>query len=467
MALPFAQMPRTAHPLRWVVLAVFGGLLLLGCEGPEDEHTGFLQGEITVRSEVAETDDYSGFRVMVLEAEGRAIDTLAHAETDADGRFGTAVTVPERGIYTLTVWGRRGTDRLAGADYVLADGDSTTLNLTLPLNRRLRLRSPENAALQAYRNTLAQHRNSLVKELQTDLTDSERMGRRIRQTSSMLWRLQETFPGTYASQLAATESLSLLAGWDDSLVVDRAQSIEPTNPRYVEAAQIGRRAATRLDGQSAALDLLDTFEARAATDAQRAGVQAARVQSFMDSLQSEAALSAATTLQSDYPDTRWAEWADRARYEVKNLLPGMEAPTFAARAVAGDSVSLRSLRGQPVLLEYFAPGDAFFGRQLATRNALYEATRPDSVAFVSVSVEPDTLLYRALLNDQSLPGHGVIAPGGREDPIVEAYNVAGVPTRFLIDEDGRIVDRYPGAAYLALQEDLARLVDGSLPGRGE
>jgi hypothetical protein len=61
----------------------------------------------------------------------------------------------------------------------------------------------------------------------------------------------------------------------------------------------------------------------------------------------------------------------------------------------------------------------------------------------------------------------VIAPGGREDPIVKAYNVADVPTRFLIDKDGRIVDRYQGAAYLALQEDLARLVDGSLPGGGE
>ena len=454
----------SARILRWGVLVFFGGLLALGCNLSGDQSRGYLQGQITVRSDVDASDDYSGFRVLVLEAEGRSLDTLASAETDREGRFATPVTAPERGIYTLTVWGRRGREKLASTDYVVADGDSATLNLTLPLRgRRVGVRSQENAALDAYRNTLAQHRRSLVKDLQSDATTSDAMSRRIRQTSSVLWRLQETFPGTYASELAAIESLSLLAGWDDSLVVERVHSIEPTNPRYVEGVQIGRRAAARFEGQAAALDLLDTFAARARTGVQRAGVEAARIQLFIDSLDAEAALSAAEDLRTNHPNTKWAEWADRATYEVKNLLPGMEAPPLSARTLAGDSLSLRALRGRPVVLEFFAPGDDLYGRQLATRNALYRGTRADSVAFVSVSVRPDTLLYRALVNNRSHPGHSVIAPEGREDPIVEAYNVARVPTRFLIDAEGRLVGRYQGSAFLALQEDLATLVDRSLP----
>jgi len=277
----------------------------------------------------------------------------------------------------------------------------------------------------------------------------------------MLWNLQDTFPGTYASQLAATESLSLLAGWSDSLVVERARSIDPTSPRYVEAAQIARRAAARMQGENGAQALLDDFEKRAATDLQRAGVQAARVRMFIDSLRSEAALSAAEDLKNTYPDTKWAEWADRAAYEVKNLLPGKRAPNFRARTIDGDSLALADLDGRPVVLEYFHPGDKLFGRQLATRNALYEATRSDSVAFVSVSVSPDTLLYQALTDNRSMPGHRVIAAGGREDPIVEAYNVADVPVRYLIGADGRIVGRYDGSAFLALQEDLTRLIEES------
>jgi peroxiredoxin len=451
---------RPATVLQWAVLFLFGILFVVGCESSGNRVQSHLEGRITVRSSVDATGDYSNFRIVVLDANGRSIDTLGHATTGQDGRFRTTVRAPERGVYTLTVWGRQGRKRLASADYVVAEGDTAQFEATFPIQGRgIRVRSQEHAALYGYRNTLVQHRQALVEQLQTDAQDSNAMARRVRQTSSMLWNLQETFPGTYASDLAATESLSLLTGWNDSLVVERARSIEATNPRYVEAAQIARRAAARFQGQDAALTLLDDFEKRATTDARRAGVQAARVRMFIDSLQSEAALSAAEDLKNNYPNTNWANWADRATYEVKNLLPGKKAPSIRARTLAGDSLSLREFRGTPVVLEYFHPGDELYGRQLATRNALYEATRSDSVAFVSVSVSSDTLLFRALTNNRSVPGHRVVAPEGREDPIVKSYNVVDVPKRYLIGADGRIVGRYPGAAFLALQEDLTRLLE--------
>lgn len=453
--------PTTGRLLQWGLFSVFAAILFLGCNASPEQTKGYLNGTITVKSSIDPSGDYSNFRVLVVDANERDIDTLGYATTNRDGRFQTTVTAPERGIYTLMVWGRQGRQRLASTDYVLADGDSATVEATLPLgNRRLRVRSTENAALAGYRNTLAQHRASLVEGLQSDPSDSNAMAHRVRQTSSMLWNLQETFPGAYASELAATESLALLAGWNDSLVVERSRTIEPSNPRYVEAAQISRRATARLNGQDAALAVIDRFEQRAQSNAQRAGVQAARVRTFIDSLQSDAALSAAQDLRNAYPDSEWAEWAERATYEVKNLLPGKDAPTFSAKTLSGDSLSLGALEGRPVLLEYFAPGDQLYGRQLSTRNALYKATRPDSVAFVSVSVDPDTLLYRALLDNRSLPGHNVIAPEGKDDAIVQAYNVTVTPTRFLIGADGRIIGRYQGTAFLALQEDLNRILDG-------
>jgi len=445
-------------------LSVFAAVLILSCRSVPDRPQAHLEGRITVESNVDATGDYSGFRVLVVDANERAIDTLGHATTDADGRFQMSVAAPERGIYTLMVWGREGRQRLASTDYVVAAGDSASLDVTFPRQRRqLRVRSQENAALQGYRNTLAQHRTSLVKGLQSDAQGTNDISHRIRQTTSVLWSLQETFPDTYAGQLAATESLSLLAGWNDSLVVERAKTIGPSSPRYVEAVRIARRATARLKGRDAALNLLDTFESQAETHAQRAGVQADRVRAFIDSLQSRAALSAAQKLKNNYPNTKWADWADRATYEIKNLLPGKEAPQISAQTLSGDSLSLGDFKGRPVVLEYFAPGDQLFGRQLSNRNALYDATRSDSVAFVSVSVDPDTLLYDALLDNRSLPGHRVIAPGGKDDPIVEAYNVADVPTRFLIGADGRIGGRYQGTAFLALQEDLVQLLEREEP----
>jgi hypothetical protein len=401
----------------------------------------------------------SGFRVLVVNVQGRSIDTLGEAVTAADGGFDLTVTAPERGIYPLTIWGRDGKQRLASTDYVVADGDSATLRVEVPLHGRpIQVRSDENMALTAYRHTVAQHRRTLTRRLRTAATDTNALSRGVRQTSSMLWSLQETFPGTYASKLGAAESLSLLAGWDDSLVVARARELSPSSPRYVEVARSARRAAARRHGQQAALDLLNTFEVRARTDAQRAGIQAARVQVFIDSAQADAALSAAQRLRHEYPGTRWARWAERVLYEINNLLPGMKAPRVRARTVAGDSISLRQFAGRPVVLEYFRPGNDLYHRQLRTRNAIYRSTRADSIAFVSVSVAPDTLLYRAFVQGRAFPGHAVIARRGLDDPVVQAFNIAGVPTRVLIDSSGRIEGRYPGAAFFAFQEDLARLL---------
>jgi hypothetical protein len=112
-----------------------------------------------------------------------------------------------------------------------------------------------------------------------------------------------------------------------------------------------------------------------------------------------------------------------------------------------------------VVLEFFDPGTGRYARQLPTRNTLYQITRPDSVAFVSVSMEPDTVLTRAFLSNRSLPGHRVLAPPGNEDTLTERFNVVDPPVRFLLDAEGRIVGRYEGTAFLALQDDLMTLLD--------
>lgn len=438
-----------------MVVLVWGG-----CEDPAPERVrSHITGRIAAGASAIESNNDKGFRVLVVDVQGRSIDTLGQAQTAANGAFDLTVTAPDRGVYPLTIWGRDGERRLASTDYVVADGDSATLRVEVPLNgQSVQVRSDENTAFTAYRHTVAQHHRTLTKRLQTAAPDTNAMSRGVRQTSSMLWSLRETFPNTYASKLGAAGSLSLLAGWDDSLVVTRARDLSPSSPRYVETARTARRAAARTHGQQAALDLLDHFEARARTNAQRAGIQAVRVQAFIDSAQSEAALSAAQRLRNEYPGTKWAQWAANALYEVNTLLSGMEAPFFEARTVAGDSVSPRTLAGQPIVLEYFRPGNDLYHRQLRTRNALYRSTRSDSVAFVSVSVEADTLLYKAFVQGRSFPGRAVIAAGGMDDPLVRRFNIPEVPTRVLIDASGRIVGRYPGTAFFRFQEALVRLL---------
>jgi len=329
--------------------------------------------------------------------------------------------------------------------------------MELPLRGLARIRSPENDALTAYRNTMTLHRQTMVDGLEDEL-DETRMGQNIRQTSSILWGLTDSFPGSYAADLAAVESIAMIEGWNDSLTVARSQELSPTNPRYAEALRVARRAQAELNGQESALNLLEQALTRSeeadAPPETRAMLMAEVVRAHLDSLERDAALSAARSLRGTYPDSDWAEWATRAEYEAQNLLPGNTAPNIDLTTIDGDSLSLESLRGRPVLLEFYRPESRLYREQIPTRNAIYEGTEAQDLQIISISLQPDSVLNDAFREGRTLPGHHVIAPEGTDSPLLETYNIASLPTRVLIDAEGRIVDKYLGTAIVALQEDL-------------
>ncbi len=446
-----------------LLASLLGTLLLIaacGSSPAQDDPSiaSVLQGTITVNSEVDPSGDYSGFSVLVIQPVGRQVDTLGMARTDTSGAFEMTVQAPERAIYPYVVQ-RRGNTVHRG-ELVIADGDTASLQMELPVRGLPRIRSSENDALMAYRNTMSLHRQTMVRSLQEDL-DQTRMGQNIRQTSSILWRLRETFPGSYVGDLAAVESISMIQGWNDSLTVARARALVPTNPRYAEAMRVARQSEAQLHGQDAALALLrnaigEADSANTATNI-RASLQAEVVRAHLDSLNRDAAQSAARQLRNAYPDTEWAEWATRAEYEAENLLPGSQAPNISMTTTNGDTISLESLRGQPVLLEFYRPENTLYREQIPTRNAIYAGTEAEDLQLISISLQPDSVLNAAFRDGRSLPGLHVIAPEGVESPLLETYNIASLPTRVLIDAEGRIVDKYLGTAIVSLQDDLRAL----------
>lgn len=457
----FGLVPPSRLVVRSRCLLLVGLAVVIGaCQQPGSSVQSYLKGRVVADPAFSAPDDHSGFRLLVVDANGRHLDTLGHARTDAEGRFRMPISAPERGVYSLSVWGRGGDEQLAATEYVVAPGDSGTLQVDLPLapEESFRPKSTENRALQGYRNAMTMHRRMLARRLQADAYRPTALAQNIRLTSSTLWSLSAQYPGTYAGQFAAVESLSLLEGWNDSLVVARARQIAPTSPYYTDAARIARRAEARRHGHRAALALVDSFEARTDDPRRQAGVQAVRIQAFLDSAQVEAALSAAQRLRANHSRSLWARWSRRIEYEAEHLQPGMTAPNLAVQPLEGDTLSLRELRGAPVVLEYYRPGTDPYTLQRPLRNTLHEATRSDSVAFVSISVEPDSLANRAFLHNRPLPGHTVFAPKGIEDPIATRYNVVRVPTWILIDGAGKIVDQYFASSLPILRQHLTFLL---------
>ena len=455
--------PRLRVPFAFVLLLA-SGLLVAPTHAQPAEAPGqaHMEGRVTVSPAVDSTQQYNGFNVLVAQRTGGGIDTLGSAVTDASGAFAMDVQALDRRIVPLVI-SRRG-EALLSADYVVAPGDSSVLNVQFPLgNRPLQIRSPENSAWLAYQNTLALYRQSLVQSLQSDSMMAQAMDQRIEQTVAILWDLSDAFPNTLGAAHAKAETIILLEGWDDALAVERAQRVAPENPRYIEVARAARRAQARRAGQEAALALLDQFQQRARNDNQRAALLAEVARARIDSTEQRAALVAARALASAYPDTDWANWADRAAYEVQNLMPGMEVPGFSVTTWQGTALDLSDLRGRPVLLEFYDPADALYRKQLPTRNAIYEGTRASDLAVVSVSLQPDSLLNEGFFDGRELPGTHVVAPQEQVRGFINTYNVGALPTRFLIDAQGRIVDKYVGSGFSALQDVIARRFTSKTP----
>ena len=445
-------------------------LALAACGGGETDVRSALQGDVRLRADVDSTsDDQSGFEVLVADREGGRLDTLGFAVTDRAGTFEMAIRAPERGVYPLII--SRGGPPLSMDELVVAEGDTARLRIELPAGRRpLRIRSAENSAWGAYGNTKAQHNQALVEAARTSAADTTDVGgggltsaelaRRVSQTSALLWSLRESFPGTFAAELASAEAVTLLEGWNDSLLIARAAEIGPENPGFVNVVRALRRAVARQEGQAEAVAAVHAALEGTDVQEERAALRAELVRAYVDSLDVREAAEAAHALRARHRGTSWAAWADRTLYELGNLMPGMEAPGLAVVTAEGEPVALDSLRGRAVVLEFYRPTNPTFQRELGLRQALYQTAQAQGAALtlLSISLEPDTLVNEALFEGRHIPGLHAYAPGGLGGPIARLYNVGALPTRYLIGPTGTIAGKYPGGMMPALYQDALALL---------
>ncbi len=437
--------------------ATLAVVMLLWVVPAEAQVQSYLEGRLTVDPEVDETEDYRGFEVLVMQDAEGVPDTLGFAVTDSQGSFSMSIEAPGRGMYPLIV-SRRG-EILLSHDLIVADGDSAEMNAQLPAPAMaVRIRSHENSAWAAYENTQALHNQSLIEMLQAEQDADDGLERNIMRTASMLWNLQESFPGTVGSEIAAAESIVMIEGWDDALAIERGQRVEPDAPGFVDVARALRRAIARAEGQEAAVEYLNNQLQRVQRDETAAALRAELVQARVDSLQRDEALAAVEDLQASHPDSPWAQWGDRTLYQLDNLMPGDEAPGATVTLRDGQNLSLSDLHGSLVLLEFFAPQTAAYRREIPLRQALHQAAAEGGHDFeiVTVSLEADDALNDAVFDEHEMGGHLAVAPEGFDSEIAEAYNITSLPTRYLIAPDGTIIDVFYEGAMLAVQEEVTR-----------
>lgn len=137
--------------------------------------------------------------------------------------------------------------------------------------------------------------------------------------------------------------------------------------------------------------------------------------------------------------------ARRQREQQNALLeniPVIEAPglpDIELKGVNGERVSLSSLKGKTVILDFVVYNAEFSPGHNMRLNTLYERYRTKGIEIYQVSFDPDEHFWKT--SAANLPWITVRDPAAMNATLLSTYNVSVIPTVFVINREGEIVKR--------------------------
>lgn len=126
--------------------------------------------------------------------------------------------------------------------------------------------------------------------------------------------------------------------------------------------------------------------------------------------------------------------AQLARLGLLGSLGGMLPPEFSLRTLEGKTVSLTALRGQVVLLNFWATWCLECRQELPALETLHRRFGPRGLAVVGINTREGPIAVRGYVRNRVLTFPLLLDSGGT---VTRGYGVIGLPTTFLVGRDGR------------------------------
>ena len=126
---------------------------------------------------------------------------------------------------------------------------------------------------------------------------------------------------------------------------------------------------------------------------------------------------------------------------------GAPAPALSGATLSGEAMDLAALRGQVVLVDFWASWCAPCRRELPELDALYRRHRAAGLVVIGVNIDEQRADAEAFLRDQVQVSFPVIHDGAQQ--LAGAWSPPKMPTLYVVDRAGRV----------------ARVFDGEKPGQ--
>ena len=115
----------------------------------------------------------------------------------------------------------------------------------------------------------------------------------------------------------------------------------------------------------------------------------------------------------------------------------------------GEILNLSDLKGKVTIIEFWAS----WCRPCRVENPnlvrLYKEMHPKGLEIVGVSLDRTKASWLRAIDDDGLIWNHVSNLKFWQDPIAKLYNIRAIPASFIIDQEGRIIDKNLRGAQLA------------------
>lgn len=148
----------------------------------------------------------------------------------------------------------------------------------------------------------------------------------------------------------------------------------------------------------------------------------------------------------------------RARKEAseraaKKQAPGTVAPDFTLNDINGKPLTLSSLRGKYVILDFWGAWCGWCIKGFPEMKAYYEKYK-DKMEILGIDCNDTDAKWKAAVKEHQLPWLHVYNP--RNSNVLSDYGVRGFPTKIIVGPDGKIVKTIVGEdpAFYTLLDEL-------------
>lgn len=137
-----------------------------------------------------------------------------------------------------------------------------------------------------------------------------------------------------------------------------------------------------------------------------------------------------------------------------SVAPEFELPPLAATDSGAAPLSLDTLRGRVVLVNFWATWCEPCESEMPAMERLYGALPHDGFELIAVAIDDEESTVQTFQDAYRLSFPIVLDLDQR---VYQAYQTMGVPESLLIDRDGRIVERYVGPREWDAPEYVERI----------